>query len=177
METVSRESAAVADAERDAATRLAVLETRRVEARRRIKALEKELERARSDRETAEAGRSRAEEAAAAAAAARDALLPARGEETHAAARLAASSAPDDSLSAQKETALLRDALDVERRRRGDAERGLAECETRLARAVADANAAEESARRAATRADVAAIESDAAVRRKVALEEQRLSV
>jgi hypothetical protein len=177
LETVSRESAAVADAERDAATRLAVLETRRVEARRRIKALEKELERARSDRETAEAGRSRAEEAAAAAAAARDALLPARGEETRAAARLAASSAPDDSLSAQKETALLRDALDVERRRRGDAERGLAECETRLARAVADANAAEESARRAATRADVAAIESDAAVRRKVALEEQRLSV
>jgi hypothetical protein len=68
LETVSRESAAVADAERDAATRLAVLETRRVEARRRIKALEKELERARSDRETAEAGRSRAEEAAAAAA-------------------------------------------------------------------------------------------------------------
>ena len=51
LEAVSRESiAAVADAERDAATRLAVLESRRVEAKRRIKSLEKALERATRER-------------------------------------------------------------------------------------------------------------------------------
>ena len=173
LEAVSRESAAVADAERDAATRLAVLESRRVEAKRRIKSLEKALERATRERETAEALRARAEEAAAAAAARRDA----EGEERTAVARLAASAPALDVESARKESASLRDALDLERRERGAAERALTECEAKLARAIADANGAEESARRAATRADVAAIESDAAVRRKVALEEQRLSV
>ena len=179
LEAVSRESAAVADAERDAATRIAVLESRRVEAKRRIRSLEKALERATRESEAAkardEASRARAEAAEAAAAAKREA----EGADKIAVARLAGAQAEwhSSDLEARKEIGSLRDALDLERRERGAAERALAECETKLARAAVDANAAEESARRAAMRADAAAIEADAAIRRKVALEEQRLSV
>ena len=168
LETVSRESAAVADAERDAATRVAVLESQRVEAKRRIRSLEKALERATRAREAADTR----DEAA---------QCAAEGEGRLGVARRAGVQTEKDrehlDLERTKEIESLRDALDLERRARGAAERALAEREAELARAVADATAAEESARRAATRADAAAAEADAAARRKIALEEQRLAV
>ena len=76
-----------------------------------------------------------------------------------------------------KETSALRDALEIEQKKRFEAEQKVTETEKKVSLGVERIAQAEESARRESVRFDAVSVDADVALRKKVALETQRLNI